>query len=458
MTVQPGERLSFSSVYDNQAADVHPPLYYWLFHIVSSLTPGLFSKWTGLALGLLLYLGTLLLLYALLRELFTGRIPALAGVAMYGLSLIGLSTMLMIRMYVLLTLLTVMLAWCVARLMREQKPGLYILTSLAIFAGVMTQYYFVFYAFFLCTGFILYSLRKRDLRGALLFAVSALAGIGLLPACFPPCLGHLFADKLVSGGNALENLGNPSQYLDRLLYYCYAVVHGMIAAILIALAVTVSLLLQSRQASGHAVWERFPRRALLVIVPAFAALVLIAVISPVQAVRYVYSLCPIFTVAVSTLIAWLEASTRDRPASRLSGVLLLGGVLPVCLLLACLMEPSYQFPDHADYNARLAHYSGSPCVYLTDNYVAPPTQDLIQLLTFDEVFITSSPDSDALGGYLDRFGGRDCVVYIDVDEFWSSGFDPEVMLPKMLSHGYRAYSSLYSYGLSQCYLFTGAGE
>jgi hypothetical protein len=45
------------------------------------------------------------------------------------------------------------------------------------------------------------------------------------------------------------------------------------------------------------------------------------------------------------------------------------------------------------------------------------------------------------------------VVYIDVDDFWGSGFDPEGLLPSLLQEtGYSEYEHLYQYALSDTYL------
>lgn len=453
VSVQPGERFSFLSVYNNQAADVHPPLYYWLFHIVSSLMPGVFSKWTGLVLDLFLYLGTLILLYLLLRELFESQVTALAGVVIYGLSQIGLSTMLMIRMYVLLTLLTVLLAWCVVKLMQNSKPLFYVLTCLTIFSGVMTQYYFVFYAFFLCALFVVYSLFKRDWKGTVLFAASALSGIGLLFICFPPVLDHLFANKLVSGVNALSKLNTPPPiYKEQLGYYFDELRHGLRAAVLIVPVLLVFLLVFSRRNLKLTCKKVFSSQALIVVLPAFMVLPLVALLSPMLAIRYIYNLCPIFVTAVAMLIAWLEISTQDIPVFKILKMIALGGLVLFCLWFGCRMEPSYQYLNHSDFNNKVSIYQNNPCVYLTADYNAPPTQDLIQLLTFEEVFIASSPESDVLKEYLDNFGGKDCILYIDVDDFWSSGFEPEEMLSRMMLLGYESYELLYSHGLSQCYL------
>ncbi|MBR5762992.1 MAG: glycosyltransferase family 39 protein, partial [Bacteroidaceae bacterium] len=122
------------------------------------LTPHTFTKWTGLALDGLIYLWACVLLWKLVMTLYGSRYNAAATVALYGLSTIGLSTMVMIRMYVLMTALTVLLALQVAQLVKKPRPLLYPLIGLTIFLGLMTQYYFVFYAFFLCAGYVFYAL------------------------------------------------------------------------------------------------------------------------------------------------------------------------------------------------------------------------------------------------------------------------------------------------------------
>ena len=101
LSVGDNDRFAAGSVYYNQTRDVHPPLYYWLLNFVSSLVPGHFSMWIGLALNYVLYMLTLVLLYKLAMLLFESRLNAVCTVLLYGLSVIGLSTMLMIRMYVL---------------------------------------------------------------------------------------------------------------------------------------------------------------------------------------------------------------------------------------------------------------------------------------------------------------------------------------------------------------------
>ena len=90
---------------------------------------------------------------------------------------------------------------------------------------------------------------------------------------------------------------------------------------------------------------------------------------------------------------------------------------------------------------------------MTDDYFAPVTQDLLQLLAFDDVFLTGDADSPALDAYLAARGSDSCVVFIDVSPFWSSGFDAGTMLPALLeSTEYRSSELLYENELSVTYL------
>ena len=144
LTVSSGDRFAFGSVYYNQTRDVHPPLYYWVFNAVSSLFPGSASKWIGVGINIVFYLLTLFVLFRLVLLLFGSLDNAAATVALYGVSVLGLSTVMMIRMYTMLTFFTVLLALTVAKLLRGKTGrAFWPLLTLVIFGGMLTQYYFM---------------------------------------------------------------------------------------------------------------------------------------------------------------------------------------------------------------------------------------------------------------------------------------------------------------------------
>lgn len=451
VTVAEGEGLAPGSVYYNQAMDVHPPLYYWLFNAVSALAGPVFSKWTGLILDYVIYMLALFALYKLAMKLFSRRETAAAAVILYGLSGLGLSTMLMIRMYVLMTLLTLWLAYLIASLAERFSKRDCVLAGLCIFLGLMTQYYFVFYAFFLCAALVIYLLIKRRGRELLWFMPCGLAGAALLLAAFPACLTQLFADKLVSGGSALENLTDLSQYAGRLGYFFAEARHGLKAAIVVGLLAALALLLLWRKLRLAGRLGLIRLDSLLLIVPAFVTFALVAVISPVTDQRYIYNLAPIFVLTVCLALYLIDRALWDLGEGSLKKAALLL-VAALALWVARCAPPQYLYPEYNDYNALLAEHSGSPCVYFTDEHFEPMTQDLGQLTAFDEVYVTDREHCAAVADYTGD--APEFVGYIDISEYWSSGYDEADILARVAADtGYKRAEPLYQNGLSATYVF-----
>ena len=193
----------------------------------------------------------------------------------------------------------------------------------------------------------------------------------------------------------------------------------------------------------------------MILLPALITLPLVVVIAPVPENRYFYNLIPILVLLVSFLLHLLEeALGKFRYAELWKNAAALA-LLALALWEARTIPPDFLYPEYRDYDAALAPYAAGPCVYLTDDYFAPVTQDLLQLLSFEDFFITGEPESGALDEYLAARESGSCVVFIDVSKYWSSGFEPEEMLPRLLeSTAYSASAPLYENELSVCYLLS----
>ena len=98
--------------------------------------------------------------------------------------------------------------------------------------------------------------------------------------------------------------------------------------------------------------------------------------------------------------------------------------------------------------------SGAACLYLTDDYYSPLTQDLVQLSYFDEFYVSASPESSGTQAYLAACGSPDrVVIFVDTDEFWSSGFDAQALVEAFrASGGYGTARCLYAFGLSETWV------
>ncbi len=452
VSVMGDEGFDFGSVYYNQVHDVHPPLYYWLFNVVSTLDKGSFSLWPGLVLDGLLHLLSAVLLYALVRRLGGDRYNAAASALLYGISAIGLSTMLMIRMYGLLTLLTLVLMNLIARLMERFRPLDCALVGLTLLAGLMTQYYFVFYAFFLCAAYVLRALAKRQYKALAWFIPCALAGALSLLLVFPAALDHLFSGKLVSGESAVENLKNLAQYPVRLRTFVGFARHGLKAAVYVALACIGGLCGIFPQVQKASFDRRFKLDWLVFLLPALVTFVLVAVISPVDEARYIYNLMPAFVLGVSFLLYLLDTTLGDR-VKEIHRALLFLGIACLALWVARSAPPDYLYPEYALYDELIEQHRGAPCVYLSDDHFEPVTEDLLQLMIFDAFYVTDASSFDGLLAYAD--GADEVVLYIDTSKFWSSGYDAEEILARLAAETpYQNAEPLFTTGLSTTYLIS----
>ena len=187
---------------------------------------------------------------------------------------------------------------------------------------------------------------------------------------------------------------------------------------------------------------------------AFVTFVLVAIISPVDEARYIYNLMPAFVLTVSFLICLLE-TVGDRKVTDTVRILAFLAIAGLALYQARTAPPDYLYPEHAAYNAALAAHKDDPCVFFAEPEWAfvPMTEDLIQLLTFPEVYVT---DQKSLEPMRDYVGDADeVVVYIDVSKFWSSGYDADALIRRIADEtDYKQAEALFTTGLSTTYLIS----
>jgi hypothetical protein len=101
-------------------------------------------------------------------------------------------------------------------------------------------------------------------------------------------------------------------------------------------------------------------------------------------------------------------------------------------------------------------YADGPCIYLDRGYHEPLTQDLQQLLFFEDLLVTPSGDEEAVQDYLARYPEAEhCVVFVDINPFWSSGYDADALLKRIADEtAYHKAEELFTTGLTTTYLIS----
>lgn len=156
LTINENEKWDFSSVYNNQIEDVHPPLYYLFLRIACSFNIGEFSIWPGTILNIIFFVIASILLFLVAKEIFNNPYYALLVCLVTGFSLAVIETVMYVRMYELLVLNILALIYYHIRknkineLTFKDLIPLYVMVIIRIFNTLLLLYnscYFIYYLY-----------------------------------------------------------------------------------------------------------------------------------------------------------------------------------------------------------------------------------------------------------------------------------------------------------------------
>lgn len=259
--VLPGERFQYGLIKQVQSWDVHPPMYYWVFHTAASLVPGVFSKWIGLSVNLFFH-GINLMLLAYLSCLVSGQNARMSCLvtAFYGLCPASVSGVAFIRMYEMLTVFVLLCAVLHVRAVQGLEEGagrenrLPVLTFLlpmtaVTYIGFLTQYYYFIFLFYMGLAFCGYLLwRERNLFNCLRYGISQGIAFVLAYLTYPVCLGQMFRGQ--RGAQATDNFFDLSNTLTRLRFFFDLLdeyVFGNFLSVFLLLIVVMALAISFRK-------------------------------------------------------------------------------------------------------------------------------------------------------------------------------------------------------------------
>lgn len=458
ITVEDGKAFQFDSVYYNQTQDVHPPLFYFMLHTICSFFPGQFSKWFGLSINLVFYFLACLMLYRVACLILQSRKAAALAVLTYGISYGGLSTVVMIRMYTILTFFTVCLAYIVLQLYRGRtERKYYIAAGSVLFLGLFTQYFFVFFAFFFSAIYCLRELKHRRFGRVVKYAVAAFAGIGIFYLFYPSVITHLFAEKTVSGTTAIENMFDYRGMMLSIYSFVMQTAASYKAILWCMIPVLLAGCIRCRKVLTEYVreFDMADSTAVALAIALSLSMLTAAVAAPMTTLRYVGNILPLVAVMIIYIMKTIWRSYyRDNQKKY---EIIKNPLLVLCAIV-CIGRSVVVMPDYVESmpeeNYRIiSQYGDLPCIYVDDNYSGPLTQDLFELMSFEEVYVSDNFLDEGTMEYLQKHHTDDGIIlYIDTDEQYNSGFDPEKVLSGIQKYTkFKNYELLFSWGFSATY-------
>ncbi|MBQ7528894.1 glycosyltransferase family 39 protein, partial [bacterium] len=195
LTVQPEDSFSYSNVYHNQTLDVHPPLYYFLLHTICSFFPNQFSWWFAYSINIIFFVGSIPLIFFVAKEIGMRPSHALMASAFWGLTPSGIGEVCFLRMYMMLTFITICITYLQIRLIKEFNVNYAVAIFVLNILGFLTQYCTYIYVFFLTLFYVIYMLYKREIWRGISYGFGVLLSATIAIAVYPTTINHVFLNS-----------------------------------------------------------------------------------------------------------------------------------------------------------------------------------------------------------------------------------------------------------------------
>ena len=214
LTIQKDNVFNYFGVFFNQTKDIHPPLFYLVVHIFSSIFLGLFSKYIIFFINLIFFILTCIIIRKILK-IYNKEYLSIPAIILYG-GIGGISIVLFLRMYQMLIFFSILSLYIHLKIINNDfeidkkiRNELIIVTVL----GFLTQYYFCIFQLFEFIILIImliknkkYNTLKKYIKYTIISAI-----IGIL--IFPASIYHIFFSYRGTKADITSN------FLERIILY-----------------------------------------------------------------------------------------------------------------------------------------------------------------------------------------------------------------------------------------------
>ncbi len=294
LTIQQQDILSLFSIYYNQSRDSHPPLFYFIVHIVSIFFLGNFSKYIIFIINISLFICCLIIIRKIFR-LFNREILVFPTVILYGLSIGAVSTVIFQRMYMLLTFFIIYYTYINMYIVKndfniDKKTKTKLIITIIL--GFLSQYYFCIYALFMFVIMQITMLIKKKKNNCKILLLSYIksACIGVL--VFPASIYHIFFSY-----RGISNISNQYDICDFFNILCESyscnILLGVFIVIIIII-VSVNIL---------KIKKDYFLPILLFSITGY--IIVVSKISPYLDLRYIMGILPILAIIISLTIDYI---------------------------------------------------------------------------------------------------------------------------------------------------------
>ncbi len=387
ISVQENEKGRYEQVYENQKNDVHPPLYYLFLRIAMGFSKNGYSKWSGIVVNIIIFIGITLLTYLILQELLKNEKYSKEKSAILALisaiTMASLTNVIYIRMYALSTFNIMLTTFLHMKLIKCGKLNskLLICIGLSALFGSLTHYYYLFFLAMMYLIFAIKFAKEKNWENLGFYTLTMVIAAIISLTIFPYSINHMFfgyrgqgvIDKFKDISMFFENIKN---YLAKVNRFCF---NGIGFGILL-LEICAYIYLKTRKIilkntkkdliENDKCLDKYEvvqnkehlYKCKIILAPTLFYFLLVAVASPWIELRYIMPICSlIFIIGIYFAYILLKNIFSERVTNILLSVILISIMISPAIFK---IEPEVMFSDKKEIVECLSKELNIPTLYV----------------------------------------------------------------------------------------------
>lgn len=361
LSIQKEDIFNYFSVYQNQARDVHPPFFYYLVHLTSTIFYNNFTKYIIFSLNLVFFIGVLLIIKKIVEALNHKEL-VIPTMILYGASMGCISTVMFQRMYMMVTFFSILYLYFIIKFIKNNfkiKDKFWFI--LTIILGFLTQYYFCIYIVLIFIILSIYLLLNKKYKKWFdflkLHVISALIGIVI----YPYCIEDIFFSYRGIGSSEAKT----KTFLESLQYYGDQLINlfglqNIIYLLIIGLIIAVIHKINKKEILKNKL------NIIVIFLPIILFIMTISKIAPFlgenYTSRYMMLLFPVISIAILYILTFLFDNKKT--------IFIVGLSISLLLSINGLYNntPVYLYKDYEKAMELAKDNSDKYFVYVFDNY------------------------------------------------------------------------------------------
>ena len=361
LAIQKEDIFNYFSVYQNQARDVHPPFFYYLVHLTSTLFYNNFTKYIIFSINLVFFIGVLLIVKKIIESLNHKEL-VIPTMILYGASMGCINTVMFQRMYMMVTFFSILYLYFIIKFIKDDfkiKDKFWFI--LTIILGFLTQYYFCIYIVLIFISLSIYLLLNKKYKKWFEFlklhVISALIGIVI----YPFCIEDIFFSYRGIGSSEAKT----KTFLESLQYYGNQLINlfglqNIIYLLIIGLIIAVIHKINKKEILKNKL------NIIVIFLPIILFIMIISKIAPFlgenYTSRYMMLLFPVISIAILYILTFLFDNKKT--------IFIVGLSISLLLSINGLFNntPVYLYKDYEKAMELAKDNSDKYFVYVFDNY------------------------------------------------------------------------------------------